>query len=90
MSQGRWTRYEKLNQLILKILKATKRHMTTNEIRTHLDMKYNLKINWHTLSNYLDEISKVGHIKKITIKRKKREVHNWTMRGAGSAKTGEA
>lgn len=76
MSQGRWTKYSRINPKILEIIRRSASHLTTNEIKSILDNDHNIRVSWPTLNKYLSELQTKGHIEGIKVE-KQNTIYIW-------------
>ncbi len=87
MSKGNWKKHGIVNQKILELFKEDPgAQMTTRGIRDKLNLKFNVKISWKTLNNYLNSMVKMGHIKNVDIEGEKNTMHFWMIRGLDAGK----
>lgn len=81
MARGRWIKYQRVNPKILEILRRAGKPLTTNEIRTQLDQKHNIRQSWITLHGYLEQLEQGKHISCMLFE-KTNKVRLWQiMRG---------
>ena len=83
MSSNNWKRLETLNPRLLEILRATKGHLTTNDIKNKLFQKYSIIVSWETTMKYLLQMEAAGHIEKAELQTNKNKIVAWRIKNAG-------
>lgn len=78
MAKGRWKKNDNVNKLILQVLKVGRKPMTTGAVKEKLQGK-NVRVGWHTLSRYLEELKTAGHVVCNKVE-KENVLHFWEIK----------